>query len=143
MSIKLARFATSGEADAFAAGIILVNDPSIEVILLYKDDHSERPYVAKIKDTDEDSINDTPEFIEIEYGYLWVDYSKTKPEDNSQVNQTIQARWDKAHKRAYALATDEVNKAQIKFEAGDIEIEEFESIISSAEIKKDKQNAPT
>lgn len=49
----------------------------------------------------------------------------------AQENRRVQARWDAAHERAYALNMPAVNAAQERFEAGEIEIEEFEQAITA------------
>lgn len=78
MATKLARFSTPDEADAFAAGILLVNDTSIQVTHLYIDNDQERPYVAKIVDSDAGPEDGVAEFIDLEYEHLWIDFTKVK-----------------------------------------------------------------
>lgn len=78
MTTKLARFSTSDVADAFAAGIMLVYDTSIQVTHLYKDDHLERPYIAKFIYSDEGAEDGNSEFIDVEYGHLWIDFDTVK-----------------------------------------------------------------
>ena len=78
MAIKLARFSTSDEADAFAAGITLVNDSSIRITHLYKDNDLERPFIAKIIDSDAGPEDGTAEYIDLEYEHLWIDFSQVK-----------------------------------------------------------------